>query len=80
MASVVKENRKGSRESFRADLTAYGAGFSIDMDKIKIGGFSGHVMTTSVELYNHRFGNGITLRQLVENWVKGLGNALYIGY
>jgi hypothetical protein len=50
------------------------------MDKIKIGGFSGHVMTTSVELYNHRFGNGITLRQLVENWVKGLGNALYIGY
>ena len=73
-------DKSGVAEAIRADLTAYGAGFSIDVDKNAIEGFDGHVMTTRQRLYNHRFDNGITLRQLVGNWVNGLGNSLYIGY
>ena len=74
-------DKSGVAEAIKADLTAYGAGFSIDVDKVAIEDFEGHVMTSRGDLYNnHRFDNGITLRQLVDNWVNGLGNSLYIGY
>jgi hypothetical protein len=74
-------DKSGVAEAIKADLTAYGAGFSIDVDKVAIEDFEGHVMTSRGDLYNnHRFDNGITLRQLVDNWVSGLGNSLYIGY
>ena len=73
-------DKSGVAEAIRADLTAYGTGFSIDVDKMSIEGFNGHVMTTREALYNYSFDDGITLKKLVENWVKGLGNTLYIGY
>jgi hypothetical protein len=73
-------DKSGVAEAIRADLTAYGTGFSIDVDKVAIEGFNGHVMTTREALYNYSFDDGITLKKLVENWVKGMGNSLYIGY
>ena len=73
-------DKTGVAEGIRAELTALGAGFSADMDKVNIEGFrGGHVMTQKTESYNQRV-EGITIKELVDNWVKGLGNTLYIGY
>ena len=57
-----------NKKAIKDDIKHYNAGFSIDAVKLNADGFGiGHVITAN-ELYTRKF-NGISLRELIHNWM-----------
>ena len=77
-------NRHGDQAVVRAsthdDIKFYGAGFSIDAKKRNAVGFEGnnfgHVMTGN-KLYSRTF-DGVTVRDMIWNWIEGRTPAMHI--
>lgn len=74
------KNRKGLEADIRRDLTKYEGGFSVRVDQTKFKNEkNGHVMVTDPQVYEQNF-NGISLSQLVKNWIERKGKTLHIDY
>ena len=74
----MKGNLSKNRKSIIEDSTFYNAGFSINAEERKLKGNVewGHVMTAT-DLYFKDF-DGLSLQQLIWNWINGSGKTIYI--
>lgn len=74
------KNRGVLEADIRRDLTKYDGGFSVRVDQTKFNNEkNGHVMVTDPKVYEQDFG-GISLSQLVKNWIERKGTSLHIDY
>ena len=66
------------KKSISSDMKYYGAGFSINAEKLKVEGFAewGHVITANKH-YTQKF-DGISVKMLIENWLSGDGEKTLI--
>ena len=75
---LTKGNLDKVRQSINEDINFYNAGFSINAEERKLKGNIewGHVMTAT-DLYFKDF-DGLSLQQLIWNWINGSGKTIYI--
>ena len=69
----IKGDMNKVKKSIKSDIKAYGAGFSIDAEALKVKGFEhwGHVITANKH-YTQKF-DGVSVKMLIDNWMAGSG-------